>query len=63
MNCNNQLELIGKLSGIFAAEYDTHNIMHPIYDLLRTNFGIDIVGMLIYNKPKDELIILSLIHI
>ena len=54
-----ELYLINKLSNMFAAEYDTHNIMMPIFDLLKASFKIDALATLIFYKLKDELMVVS----
>lgn len=54
-----QLYLVNKLSGIFAAEFDTHNIARPIFNLLKDNFDVDLVGITVFYASKDELTIAS----
>jgi len=52
-----QLYLVDKLSRLFAAEYDTHNILRPIFDTLKEAFNVDAEAILIYYQPKDELLL------
>lgn len=52
-----QLYLVNKLSSVFSAEYDTHNIVRPIFNLLRDAFQIDVEAILVFHEPKNELII------
>lgn len=54
-----QLYLVDKLANIFAAECDTHNIMRPIFGLLKKAFNVDVEAILIFYEPKDELMIAS----
>ena len=55
----NQLYLVDKLSHIFSAEYDTHNITRPIFELLKKTFNVSVEAVLIFGEAKNELIIFS----
>ncbi len=54
-----QLYLVDKLSRIFAAEYDTHNIVRPIFEVLKKAFAVEAEALLVLYQPQDELIITS----
>ncbi|NQT90479.1 MAG: PAS domain-containing protein, partial [Candidatus Omnitrophica bacterium] len=52
-----QLYLVNKLSNIFSAGYDSHNIAHPLFAMLKRIFNLSVEAILIYYEPKDEMII------
>jgi len=54
-----QLYLVEKLSDVFSAEYDTHNVIRPIFNILKESFDIDVEAILVFYDTKDELMIAS----
>ncbi len=54
-----QLYLVDKLSKILSAEYDTHNVVWPIFNLLRETFNVDLEAIMVFYNKKDELLITS----
>ena len=54
-----QLYLVNKLSRVLAVGHDTHNIVWPIFELLKSNFKVCVEAILVFDEPKDELLIAS----
>lgn len=52
-----QLYLVNKLSNIFSGGYDSHNIVYPIFEVLKKAFSICAEALFILYEPHDELII------